>query len=118
MTRQQRIDALKKTLAAVEAALAQTNMALRMASDPNDILQLTSQLADLKAERQKLQFQLANLEGAGDELAALSQETSARVRALENDMNKAILDRTTVTAAINATSAVLAKVVEMRKAVA
>jgi chromosome segregation ATPase len=117
MTRQERIDALKRAIAAVESALGQTSSALRTSVDGDEILELTSQLADLRAERQKLQFELANLEGASDELAGLSGEASARVRALENEVNAAVLNRATISAAIDATNTILVKVAEIRATV-
>jgi 16S rRNA G1207 methylase RsmC len=60
----QQIAAIRAALAAVEAAIAQTQAALAMAGTPQDMAALRAVLVDLKAERAKLQFQLANLEAA------------------------------------------------------
>jgi chromosome segregation ATPase len=115
MTRTERIETLKKALAALEAAIAQTEAALRMAANPNDILRLTSQVADLKAQRQSLRFQLANLEAAEGEIMALSPESTERLKVLAGDMDKAILDRTVAAATIDTVNDLLGKVSEIRK---
>ena len=115
MNRQQRIDAIRKALAAVESAIIQTEGALKMASTSSDVLRLTSQLADLKAQRQSLQFQLANLEAADGEIAPISEESAAKLQALSAEMDNAILDRTVVSATIDFTNALLAKVSDLRK---
>jgi hypothetical protein len=63
MTPEQQIAAVRTALAAVETAIGQTETALQTAT-PRDRLSLTAVLVDLRAERAKLKFQLANLEAA------------------------------------------------------
>jgi chromosome segregation ATPase len=118
MDRQQRIDALRKALASLDTAIAQTRAALRTSADPDEIQRLTSQLADLQAERQSVQFQLSNLEMATGEIADISPDNAAKVRALSADLDRAIVTGATVSATLDFANTVLAKASEMRSALA
>lgn len=64
MSNDQQITAIKNALAAIDTSIAQTEAALRTASNPDDIRSLTSTLVDLRSERSRLQAQLDNLESA------------------------------------------------------
>lgn len=118
MNRKERIAALGKALAAVESAIIQTENALKVAFTIEDVLSLTSQLADLKAQRQSIQFQLANLEAAESEVTAISPEGVAKLKELSGEMDKAILNRAAVAATIDFANALLVKIAELRKAAA
>ena len=116
MDRQHRIDALRKALASLGSAIAQTQAAIRTSTDPDEIERLTSQLADLQAERQSVQFQLSNLEMAAGEIAAISVDNAAKVRTLSADLDRAIVIGATVSATLDFADIVLAKASEMRRA--
>jgi chromosome segregation ATPase len=118
MDRQHRIDALRKALASLGSAIAQTQAAIRTSTDPDEIERLTSQLADLQAERQSVQFQLSNLEMAAGEIAAISVDNAAKVRTLSADLDRAIVIGATVSATLDFADIVLAKASEMRRALA
>lgn len=118
MNRQERIAALQKALAALNRAIAATQSALQTATVPDDILQLTSQLADLQAERQNVQFQLANLQAADGEIGEISPASAAQVRALGAGLDQAILTAATVSATVDFANTVLDKVSTIRNAFA
>src|SRR5436309_15793143 len=64
MDTQDRIDAIKSGLAALDTAIGQTEAALRLAATPDDVRSLTSTLVGLRSERSRLQAQLDALEAA------------------------------------------------------
>lgn len=126
MGNEQQIAVVKAALAAIESAIAQTEGALRSAATHDDVLALTSALVDLRAERVRLQFQLANLEAAAVVVQPLAdaapaaarsmaprsvKRTAARSRAaaardrkletLEKQLTTAVTDRTVVVATLN-----------------
>lgn len=117
MDRQERIATLRKALAAIERAIAQTQAALRTAN-PDDTLRLTSQLADLEAERQGLGFELDNLQMAAGEIAAISPDSAAHIRELSADLDRVIVVNATASATLDFASTVLSKVSDLRDAVA
>lgn len=101
MPNDQQIAAIRAALAAIDTAIAQTEAALRRASTPDDILGLTSALVDLRAERARLQFQLANLEAASVEVQPLGATTkAAEITKLEKKLTAAVTDRAVVVAAL------------------
>jgi len=126
MGNEQQIAAVKAALAAIESAIAQTEGALRSAATHDDVLALTSALVDLRAERVRLQFQLANLEaaavvvqpladaapaGAARSMAPRSVRRGAarsrsaardrKLKTLEKQLTTAVTDRTVVVATLN-----------------
>jgi hypothetical protein len=115
MTVDEQIAAIRAALAAIETAIAQTEAALRMAATPDDVMGLTAALVDLRAERARLQFQLANLDAAAVTVAPLGAAPSAKVQTLEKQLNAAVIDRSVVEATLkHATGVVrLAKNVRM-----
>lgn len=101
MPNEQQIAAIRAALAAIDTAIAQTEAALTRASTQDDILSLTSALVDLRAERARLQFQLANLEAAVVEVQPLGAAASpAEMTKLEKKLTAAVTDRTVVVAAL------------------
>src|ERR1051326_5092594 len=118
MTNQDRIDALKKALDAINTAIAAVQNALQNATDPNEILRLNSKLADLQAERQNIQFQLADLQAAAGAIGQVSPATEAQINTLSAQLDQAILNGVTVTATLDFANTVLAKASAMRNATA
>jgi hypothetical protein len=100
MTIEEQIAAIRAALAAIETAIAQTEAALRMAATPDDVMGLTAALVDLRSERTRLQFQLANLEAAAVVAAPVRSAPSATVQALEKKLNAAVIDRSVVQATL------------------
>jgi chaperonin cofactor prefoldin len=117
MDRQARIDTLRKALAAINRAIAQTQAALRTANS-DDTLRLTSQLADLQAERQRLGFELDDLQMAAGEIADISPDSAARITALSADLDRVIIANATVSATLDFATTVLSKVSDLRDAMA
>jgi len=118
MNNQDRIDALNKALDALNSAITAVQNALQTATDPNDILRLNSKLADLQAERQNIQFQLANLGAAAAGIGPISPDTVAQINTLSAQLDHAILNGVTVTATLDFANTVLAKASAMRNALA
>lgn len=118
MNNQERIDALNKALNALNNAITAVQNALQTATDPNEILRLNSKLADLQAERQSVQFQLANLQAAAGAIGEISPASAAQVRALTSDLDRAILTSVTVSATLDFANTVLEKVSTIRNALA
>src|SRR5689334_585981 len=116
MTNQDRIDALNKALNAVNRAITDVENALQTADDLSDIQRLNSKLADLRAERQSIQFQLANLQGAAGEIVQISPEAAAQINTLSAQLDAAILNGVTITATLDFANTVLAKASAMRNA--
>jgi type II secretory pathway component PulJ len=100
MTVEEQIAAIRAALAAIETAIAQAEAALRMAATPDDVMGLTAVLVDLRSERARLQFQLANLEAAAVGVAPLAAAKSATTQALEMRLNAAVIDRSVVQATL------------------
>src|SRR5262245_61462858 len=113
------IAAVRAALAAVESSIAQTEAALATSTVPQDIAALRSVLVDLKAERAKLQLQLANLEAAavegkplgaprratalaarGARAAGMPAARRTQVKALEKKLKSAVADRTVAKASL------------------
>jgi hypothetical protein len=117
MDRQERIATLRRALAAIDRALAQTQVALRTANS-DDTLRLTSQLADLQAERQRLGFEVDNLQMAAGEIADISPDSAARIRALSGDLDRVIVANATASATLDFASTVLSKASDLRDAMA
>jgi hypothetical protein len=99
MDRQERIDAIKTGLAALDTAIAQTESALRAASNPDDIRSLTATLVGLRSERSRLQAQLDELEASAVDVAAPGA-TAAAISASLESLDAAITDRSVVKATI------------------
>lgn len=94
----QQIEAIKTGLAALDSAIAQTEAALRTASNPDDLRSLTSALVDLRSERTRLQAQLDNLEAASVEVQTSALATT--VTPLHKSLEAALLDRSVVSATL------------------
>jgi len=118
MNRQQRIDALKKALGSLDSAIARVQAALQASVDPDEINRLTSQLADLQAEQQSVQFQVDNLQMDAGEIADISPENAAKIRTLSADLDRAIVTAATVSGTLDFANTVLGKASEMRSALA
>lgn len=114
MNNQDRIDALNKALNAVNSAITAVQNALQAANDLNDIQRLNSKLADLRAERQSIQFQLASLQGAAGEIGQISPDAVAQINTLSGQLDQAILNGVTVSATLDFANTVLAKASAMR----
>ena len=126
----QQIAAVRAALAALEATIAQTEAALNTATVPQDIVALRSVLVDLKAERARLQFQLANLEAAAVEVQPLggpategvaaggvrrmSATQRTQVKTLQNAMKSALADRSVAKATIVLANKVMANARKLR----
>jgi hypothetical protein len=128
----QQIAAVRAALAALEATIAQTEAALNTATVPQDIVALRSVLVDLKAERVRLQFQLANLEAAAVEVQPLgapapesapvagagarrmSAARRTQVKTLEKAMKSVLADRTVAKATIALANKVMANARKLR----
>jgi hypothetical protein len=126
----EQIAALRAALAAVEASIAQTTAALATATVPQDIAALRAVLVDLKAERAKLQLQLANLEAAAVEVQPLGAARGramaapvpsrlpaarrAQVTAIEKKLEAAIADRTVARATLAVAKRVMADARRLR----
>jgi chromosome segregation ATPase len=117
MNNQDRIDALNKALNAVNSAITAVQNALQTATDLSDIQRLNSKLADLRAGRQSIQFQMANLQGAAGEIGQISPDTVAQINTLSAQLDQAILNGVTVTATLDFANTVLEKASAMRNAV-
>jgi len=118
MDPQDRIDALQRAQATLDSAITQIRRVLAAATDPDDIQNLTSQLTDLQAERQSLQFQLANLQMAAGGIGQIAPDAAARVRALSGELDSIILRQATIAGTLDFANAVLGKVSELRRATA
>ena len=105
------IAAIKSGLAAVDAAIAQTESSLRGASNLDDIRSLTSALVDLRSERSRLQAQLDNLEAAQVEVQAPDDTPAAKITkamaakqkkmmALHQELVETLADRSVVDATL------------------
>jgi hypothetical protein len=112
MGRQEQIDAIRAGLAALDTAIGQTDSALRMASDPDDIRSLTSTLVDLRSERSRLQAQLDNLEAASIEVEALA--AAGAVRSLQRGLRNSLTDRSVVAATLAFAKTVHGQAKELR----
>jgi hypothetical protein len=134
----QQIAAVRAALAATESAIAQTEAALNNSTVPQDRTALRSVLVDLKAERARLQFQLANLEAAAVEVeplggprrAALGVRRSAgtggrrlsatrrtQVKSLEKAMKLAVTDRTVAKATLAFATKVMTDARRLRRSI-
>jgi hypothetical protein len=116
MDPQERIAALQQALATLNAAIAQLNSSLAAATDPGDIQNLTSLLADSQAERQNVQFQVTNLQMAAAGVGEIAPAAAATVRALAAELNNMILRQATIAGVLDFGNAVLAKVSALRQA--
>jgi hypothetical protein len=112
----QQIAAVKAALAAIESAIAQTEGALHTASTPQDVFALTAALVDLRAERARLQLQLANLEAAAVVVEPLGGAAAigaparasrgiapgrkAQMKTLEKQLTTAVTDRSVAVATL------------------
>lgn len=132
----QQIAAVRAALAAIESAIAQTEAALTTAATPQDVVGLRSVLVDLRAERAKLQLQLASLEAAAVEVQPLGgprraraasgraapaagaqrmvPRKKARMKALEKELTSAVVDRTVAAATLAFAKNVLIKARSVR----
>lgn len=130
----QQIAALRVALAATEASIASTQAALNNAIVPQDIAALRSMLVDLKNERTRLQFQLANLEAAAVEVAPAaapavgaravmplgaasarrSAASRAKTRAATRELKATLADRTVAEATLKLAEQVLASARKLR----
>ena len=113
MNLQDRIDALTKALAKLDLAIQQTD---NLTPKGDDILTVASQLADLKAGRESLNFQLDNLKMATGEVPDLAPAVAARLTALSGDLDNIILRQATVSGVLDFGTAILGKVSDLRKA--
>ena len=77
MDNSQQIAALRSAITAIDARVAEVQAKLRSAATQEEIDSLTAALADLQAERSRLQAELDNLESAVPEVPALGQENGA-----------------------------------------
>lgn len=98
MSRQEQIAAIKTALAALDTAIAQTEAALRTASDPDDIRSLNARLVDLRSERSRLQAQLDELEAAGTEVPAPTEAIAPLKEALARTMDDRRIAKATLAA--------------------
>ena len=130
----QQIAALRVALAATEASIASTQAALNNAIVPQDIAALRSMLVDLKNERTRLQFQLANLEAAAVEVAPAaapavgaraamplgaaparrSAASRAKTKAAARELKATLADRTVAEATLKLAEQVLASARKLR----
>ena len=126
MDNDREIAAIKSGLAAVDAAVAQTESALRSASNVDDIRSLTSALVDLRSERARLQAQLDNLEAAQIEVldhdvaptAKKKREIAARqknMKALHQELAETLADRTVVDATLKLAAGVHVRAKSLRE---
>ena len=131
----QQIAALRAALTATEASIASTQSALNNATVPQDIAALRAMLVDLKNERTRLQFQLANLEAAAVEVSPLAAPASvargmmpsgaapgrrsaasrANTRAVARELKATLADRTVVEATLKLAERVLASARQLRE---
>ena len=125
-------DQIRSALSGIEASITKVTAALPVASNLNDISDLNDQLVSLKAERTRLQFELANLEAAETEVAPLamtagggtvtaagsprklSADDKKHAKALTKELDAAVGDREMVTLALDQSQKVLDKVKELR----
>ncbi len=128
MSNDQQIAAIKNALAAIDTSIAQTEAALRSASNPDDIRSLSSTLVDLRSERSRLQAQLDNLESAqvitpaiSAEALAVSSGTPRSVSAAKSDLKllhkqlgNAITDRSVVNATLKVARGVVKNAKRLR----
>ena len=105
---------LNKAIAGVEASIAQVQAALDIAIKRDDILHLTSRLADLQAELQTLRFELGNLQAAAGGIAEISPDSAARIQALGAELDERIVADATISATLDFATAVLGKAKELR----
>jgi hypothetical protein len=129
MDNDQQIAAIKSGLAAVDAAIAQTESALRAASNFDDIRSLTSALVDLRSERARLQAQLDNLEAAQVEVLAPDAAPPAKMTrvmaakqkkmmALHQELADTLADRTVVDATLKLAAGVHDRAKTLRELIA
>jgi hypothetical protein len=128
MGNDQQIATIKNALAAIDTSIAQTEAALRTASNPDDIRSLTSALVDLRSERSRLQAQLDNLESAlstsspiaGATLAVPSGTPRAAspaksdLKLLHKQLGDAITDRSVVDATLKVATGVVKNAKRLR----
>jgi hypothetical protein len=112
MTKQEQVDAIKAGLAALDSAIAQTDAALRTASNPDDVRSLTSTLVDLRSERSRLQTQLDNLEAALVEVAPPARANA--IAPLQERLTASLTDRTVVAATLTLAKSVHEQARELR----
>ena len=98
MDTQDRIDAIKSGLAALDTAIGQTEAALRVAATPDDVRSLTSTLVGLRSERSRLQAQLDALEAAN--VIVEAPGPAAQVADLRESLDAALTDRSVVVATL------------------
>ena len=117
MNREQQLDAIRNGLAAVDNAMARVQAQLPFATGP-DLKRLNAQLAALRSRHFNLNMQLANLEAAATTFKPLGDDESARLQALSDALDDAILDRAGVAATIDFAAAVLEKAGELQQTLA
>jgi predicted nucleic acid-binding Zn-ribbon protein len=116
MTLPERIAALQQALDTLNAAIASLRAALDTATDPAQIAQLNAQLADMDAERQQVEFELANLQMANGQIAAIAPDAVARIQALSGELGRLDVRGATISATLDFANSVLGKVSQLRQA--
>lgn len=107
MNTEQRIAAIRMSLAAIEGGIAQIQAALRVAASLNDIARLNDELVSLMAKRTQLQLELLNLEAslvkvdpAASPAAKISAADKKEVKDLSKELQQSMADRRMVEAAL------------------
>jgi hypothetical protein len=126
LDKQQQIDKIKTTLAAVDNAIAQTQAALQSpATSAGDILALRSTLIDLQAQRSQLATDLINLQASQTEVEGLvaaagrsasvsssesftqmTSEQATEIDSVHRQLEASIVDRSVIQATLDHATAV------------
>ncbi|MBL0156511.1 MAG: hypothetical protein IPP47_05340 [Bryobacterales bacterium] len=121
MNTEQRIAAIRMSLAAIEGGIAQIQAALRVAASLNDIARLNDELVSLMAKRTQLQLELLNLEAslvkvdpAAPPAAKISAADKKEVKGLSKELQQSMADRRMVEAALANSGDILTNINRMQ----
>jgi len=121
MNTEQRIAAIRMSLAAIEGGIAQIQAALRVAASLNDIARLNDELVSLMAKRTQLQLELLNLEAslvkvdpAAPPATKISAADKKEVKGLSKELQQSMADRRMVEAALANSGDILTNINRMQ----
>ncbi|HEY3444538.1 MAG TPA: hypothetical protein VGK29_27555 [Paludibaculum sp.] len=121
MNTEQRIAAIRMSLAAIEGGISQIQAALRVAASLSDIARLNDELVSLMSKRTQLQLELLNLEAslvtvsaAAPPAAKISAADKKEVKNLSKELQQSMADRRMVEAALANSGDILTNINRMQ----
>jgi len=121
MNTEQRIAAIRMSLAAIEGGIAQIQAALRVAASLSDVARLNDELVSLMSKRTQLQLELINLEASLVKVDApappatkISAADKKEVKDLSKELQQSMADRRMVEAALANSGDILTNINRMQ----